>query len=259
MIVELAKKVIPKTWSDEVVALLYLNKRLEDRDEYMSAISGKSGLEIGGPSAIFRTILPVYPHIRSLDGVNFSETTVWEGKIKSGDAYRYYKSERGRQFILEATDLLDIHDESYDFVLSSNSLEHVANPLKALRESHRVLRSSGALVIVLPAKEGTFDHRRPITSFDHLMDDFEKATREDDLTHLDEILLLHDLSLDPGAGSKVDFERRSRRNHGNRTLHHHVFDERLIIKSLEFSGFDVERISKNHSHYFALARKHYTG
>jgi hypothetical protein len=64
-------------------------------------------------------------------------------------------------------------------VLSSHCLEHVANPILALREWLRVMTPDGTLVLVLPHKEGTFDHQRPTTTLGHMIDDYE---REDDMT-----------------------------------------------------------------------------
>jgi hypothetical protein len=42
------------------------------------------------------------------------------------------------------------------------------------------------------------------------MRDLEMQTPEDDFTHLEEILTLHDLALDPPPGNFAAFERRSR-------------------------------------------------
>ena len=42
-----------------------------------AALRGGAGLEIGGPTKLFRRDLPVYKVVAALDGVNFSHTTVW--------------------------------------------------------------------------------------------------------------------------------------------------------------------------------------
>ena len=94
---------------------------------------------------------------------------------------------------MDATDLNKIPDLSYEFILSSNCLEHVANPIKALKEWVRVLKGDSLILLVLPSKEYTFDHNRPITKFKHLIEDYNNDTKESDLTHLDEILKSHDL------------------------------------------------------------------
>src|SRR4029077_14748213 len=64
---------------------------LENRDGFR----GKQGLEIGGPTARFRTsgLFPVYPLAASIDNCNFSSKTVWEGAIKEGKTFFYGSSE----------------------------------------------------------------------------------------------------------------------------------------------------------------------
>ena len=189
----------------------------------------KYGLEVGGPSAVFKAdgLMPVYQSAGRIDGCNFANQTIWEGQIQEGMSYQVGK-EVGYQFIAEASELKMICSAKYDFLLASHCLEHVANPLGALSEWLRVLKDGGILVLLLPDKSATFDHRRPVTAFSHLLQDLNKQTPEDDLTHLDEILALHNLEMDLLAGNKESFEKRSRANLSNRCLHHHVFDMALI-------------------------------
>ncbi len=160
-------------------------RRLASADFYLRHFRGKSGIEIGGPSKIFRTVLPVYTSVAALDGVNFAHQTVWEGSIDESKPYHYYKARAGKQFIRESTHLDGIPSNSYQFLISTNCLEHIANPLKELEEWLRVVEPNGLLLLILPKKESNFDHRRPVTSFEHLLDDYKNQTEEDDLTHLE--------------------------------------------------------------------------
>jgi ubiquinone/menaquinone biosynthesis C-methylase UbiE len=218
-----------------------------------SLLPGKKGIEVGGPSLMFGTNFPIYPLIDSLDGTNFSPDTVWEGSIQAGQRFKYSEGKSGVQFICDGTNLDQIESGTYDFVLSSNCLEHIANPLKALKEWKRVLKASSFILLVLPVKESNFDHKRPVTSFDHLLEDLINQTTEKDLTHLDEILSLHDLRMDPLAGNLEQFKQRSLDNFNNRTLHHHVFDFPLIKQMLEYAGFEVISMASSETDYFALA------
>jgi SAM-dependent methyltransferase len=190
-----------------------------------SSVSRKTGLEIGGPSRDFSKegLIPIYSRVGTLHTCNYLRANIW-----SNEAFDY---------IHEASRLESIADATYDFLLASHILEHVANPVKALKEWHRVLRPGGSLLVLLPNKEHTFDHRRPYTSLDHLIADFEADTREDDLTHLEEILRFHDLEMDPPAGTPEAFRERSLKNFENRALHHHVFDPKTVPDLFSFAGF----------------------
>jgi SAM-dependent methyltransferase len=208
-------------------------------------LSGKSGIEIGGPSQVFspKGIFPVYLIAGSIDNCNFGDTTVWEGSIEEGNSF-IFNSEKpaGRQYIVEATKMASIASESYDFVLSSHALEHTANPILALSEWIRLLKDQGSLVLLLPHKDGTFDHRRPVTTMQHLISDFEAKMAEDDLTHMPEILKLHDLELDPEAGDMASFTARSERNFENRCFHQHVFDTHLAVSLVDYMGLQIRAV-----------------
>lgn len=249
------KEFVPRTPIDLHRMLKFSRWQLPLREKYQPLLDGRYGIEVGGPSAIFKRQLPVYPLVGGLDGVNFGTDTVWEGKLEAGNNYGYYFRKSGRQYISEASDLSEVQTGQYDFLLSSNCLEHCANALKTLTEWRRVIKPGGAFVLVLPKKESNFDHRRAVTTFEHLLDDFAKDVGEDDLTHLDEILEFHDRSMDPASGTLEQFRARSLKNFENRCLHHHVFDAPLMEKMLDHVGFDLVDLTTTVSDFFALATK----
>ncbi len=208
-------------------------------------LRGRNGMEIGGPSRIFtsRGIFPVYPIAGRLDNCNFGGKTVWEGDIEEGQTFRFDRNKpAGRQYVGEATAMECIPSASYDFVLSSHVLEHTANPILALSEWVRLLKDQGTLVLVLPHREGTFDHRRPVTTLQHLIADFNTGMTEDDLTHMPEIMALHDLERDPQAGDPLAFRARSERNFENRCFHHHVFDTQLAVGLVDHMGLQIRAV-----------------
>lgn len=217
-------------------------QRLQYLPQCAPMFDGRIGLEIGGPSAIFgrRGPIPVYPLAARIDNCNFNNSTVWGAGQEAGITFSFDgHREPGRQYIAEATDLCEIGDSEYDFVLSSHCIEHLANPLRGLGEWVRVLRVGGLLVLVVPHKDGTFDHRRPVTTLEHLMQDYRCQTTEADLTHLPEILACHDLGRDQGAGTLEEFRDRSMRNLENRCLHQHVFDTRLVVQVVDHVGLQI--------------------
>ena len=179
------------------VARRVLGRSVKSQKQFRAQVDGKSGLEVGGPSAVFQDdgVLPLYRHLQGLDNCVYSLETIWEGRRTEGPTFSYHPHKRnGFNFVREATDLHGIADYQYDFVLSSHSLEHTANPVKALKEWVRVAKPGGAIIILLPDYRQTFDHRRTPTPIAHMLDDYGLGTDETDTTHLQEIIALHDNS-----------------------------------------------------------------
>lgn len=225
----------------QLLLFLFKSRYRKFLSNYKYAFDNKIGLEIGGPSNFFSSeIFPVYEWAKEVDGCNFSTNTIWEGTINTNQ-YNYFPNKSGVQYIMEGSDLTEIQDEQYDFLLSSHNLEHIANPLKAIKEWMRIIKPGGFILLILPDKRFTFDHKRPDTSFSHILSDFESNIGEDDVTHLSEILELHDLKLDPGAGKDFDvFKKRGERNFEIRGLHHHLFSFDLLEKAL--GHFNVKTV-----------------
>lgn len=236
---------------------IFFPNRVQNYKIYQKALNKKSGVEIGGPSNFFRRnrYLPLYSVISNLDGINYSADTVWTGKIDMSDGYQVDGKRLGNQYFFDAVDIRGISSGTYDFVLSCNNLEHIANPLKAIAEWLRILKSDGYLLIVVPRKESNFDHKRETTSFSHLLDDYKNNINESDLTHLNEILEKHDLQRDPPAGTFEQFKERSLKNFENRCLHHHVFDMNLMEGIYTYFNLEIICTSVINSDYIILGRK----
>jgi len=203
-------------------------------------LAGAVALELGGPSALFgaRGLVPVYPRLAALDTLDFAERTLWSAQQSAASELK-----PRRRLVGEAGELADVAPGSYDALLASHVLEHLANPLGGLRAWSRAVRPGGHLLLVVPHRDGTFDHRRPITPLAHMHEDERSGTAEDDLTHLDEVLQLHDLARDPGAPSRDVFEQRCRENARTRGMHHHVFVTRSVIELCRDAGLTVQLIA----------------
>lgn len=225
----------------------------------ISYVRASHGLEVGGSSKLFKRSgwIPIYNVAEQVDVCNFGEHTHWEGRITNGFNFQPDGKIIGYQYICAGDFLGEVQNESLDFVLSCHNLEHFANPLKAVEEWVRVLRRGGLLLLVLPDPTYTFDHYRPVTSFDHLLEDFAKNIGEDDDTHYNEAMELTDLNLYPksiidAAGS---FEKLCANNFENRCLHHHVFDFPLLEQILNYFKLkEVARV-KAHPHHLVIAAR----
>lgn len=218
----------------------YFPKRIKDVEQFLEPLKERKGLEIGGPSPSLshKGFLPVYDVLSKLDGCNFGNVTVWEGNLTEGENYSW-GSKKGFQFINDGSDLSSITDGTYEVILSCHSIEHFANPIKALKEWSRVLTPQGFMLLVVPHRDGTFDHNRPITMLSHLIQDYEMNVPESDETHFEEVISLHDISLDKGVANKEELITRTMDNIHNRCVHHHVFNTPLVVELADYLKLQI--------------------
>jgi len=193
-------------------------------DILSSLTLNKTGVEIGGPSP---TGVVLYENATTIDNVIFSKNTVWSNHT---DEYNYYYNKKGKVIVNDAVNISLVANESYDFCFSSHSLEHIANPLRAVNEWLRIVKNGGYIVIIVPEKSVCFDHKRNYSNFSTLLSQYEKNVGEDDLSTLAEILTNHDLNMDPPAGNLESFTKRSLDNFNNRCLHHYVYNDELLME-----------------------------
>ena len=72
--------------------------------------------------------------------------------------------------IVALGDDLPFKDNTLDYVLSSHVIEHFFDPVKALREWHRVVKPGGYIFIIAPHKDRTFDKPYAVTPVTELLD-----------------------------------------------------------------------------------------
>jgi ubiquinone/menaquinone biosynthesis C-methylase UbiE len=92
----------------------------------------------------------------------------------------------------DADDLPTVADGSLDFVIANHLLEHVPDPIGALKEWYRILRPGGTLFLALPDKRVTFDKDRPRTPLAHLIADHKDRGAASRLAHYEEYARLVD-------------------------------------------------------------------
>jgi SAM-dependent methyltransferase len=211
--------------------------------------TNKLGVEIGGPSGIATTI---YKNANSMDNVIFSKNTIWSNYT---DEYNYYDNKKGKIIVNDAVNISYVKDETYDFCFSSHSLEHIANPLKAINEWLRIIKKGGYIIIIVPEKSVCFDHKRNYSKFSTLLSQYEKNVGEDDLSTLPEILKNHDLSMDLPAGNFSDFTKRSLDNFNNRCLHHYVYNDELLMEICNFFNCEFIYNETNHLDRWFIMKK----
>lgn len=85
--------------------------------------------------------------------------------------------------IASAEDLSPFDDESLDFIIANHLLEHLEQPIRALKEFQRVLNPGGILYMALPDRRLTFDRRRALTTSEHLIDEHRRGAESNRRAH----------------------------------------------------------------------------
>jgi len=143
----------------EDVDYTYSAADLERRTAMLGRLEGR-GIEIGA----FHSPLPVP------DGVE----VMYVDLLTSEAQRRYFPEVPDDAEIVEpfliapADDLKGIDTAALNFVLSSHLLEHISDPIAAIREWYRVLQPGGLLFVCLPDRRHTFDRTRVRTPLSHL-------------------------------------------------------------------------------------------
>ena len=75
-------------------------------------------------------------------------------------------------FIDDAQTLASVDDTTYDFVIASHVIEHLTDPIGAIKQWCRVLKPGGLIYLVTPDKRKIFDRFRPRTLLSHLVSDY---------------------------------------------------------------------------------------
>lgn len=143
---------------------------------------------------------------------------------------------------LDVDRLATIPDGSQDFVVASHILEHLANPLAMLVDIHRVLRTGGLLVLILPDRHVTFDSERPPTGLAHLVDEYRRDIREVPDDHVVEAIVaqvrFNGDRRDPVvlAGERTPAEIAL---HRRRSIHAHAWDMSEFGEVLAFAAREL--------------------
>jgi SAM-dependent methyltransferase len=120
-----------------------------------------------------------------------------------------------------------VADASVDFVIASHVLEHLADPLGMIDETHRVLRDGGVLLILLPDRRATFDAARPPTSLDHLVAEHAAGVTEVSDEHIIEFVAATEPDRGPLTPGEIDLHRR-------RSIHVHCWAEDEFVSVVSY-------------------------
>ena len=143
--------------------------------------------------------------------------------------------------ITDLESMTGVADDSQDFVIANHVLEHVEDPLRALKSVSRVLRAAGIAYLAVPDKRFTFDMSRRITPLEHVIKDHLDGPDWSLAAHYDEWCRCVDRLSGSSHAQKVALMLEQRSN-----VHFHVWDYPAMLDLFSYAakheefGLDVE-------------------
>jgi hypothetical protein len=113
---------------------------------------------------------------------------------------------------------------SLDFIIANHFFEHCIDPIGTLITMYKKLAKQGVLFFAIPDMRYTFDSKRPLTSYEHLLDEHHDTTKKYLWEHTVEFFTI----AEPYKG---DIEARAREviASGFR-IHYHVWTSKELLE-----------------------------
>jgi predicted SAM-dependent methyltransferase len=133
------------------------------------------GLEIGGLDNPLK--VPAGVRVRYVDFQTSADLRKFNPGAAAGEP----------DIVDDAATLRSVADSSQDFVIACHLIEHMEDPIGAVKNWLRVLKRGGIIFLGLPDKRFTFDAPRPVTPFAHLMEDHRDGGASSRVAHHAEV------------------------------------------------------------------------
>jgi predicted SAM-dependent methyltransferase len=152
--------------------------------------------------------------------------------------------------------LESIKDNFWDFVIANHMIEHCQNPIGTIENFLRVLKPGGLVYMGVPDKRYTFDRDRPLTSLDHLIQDYKEGPEWSKQSHFEEWVRLVEKS--PEENMAVRMQALIDMDY---SIHYHVWTAENFPELLQYAqnnlpfGFEVELFQENFGEVILILRK----
>lgn len=144
-----------------------------------------------------------------------------------------------RRYINDIASILTNEHTKYDLVILNNVVGYSPNPLKLLSYCKNLFNDGGYILVIIPHKNSNLNYRRPVTTLEHLISDFNSDTKEDDITHYEEILNFYDYKLDDRIGDIKELAKCLNNNKDEVKLEYHVFNILTSVELMDYAGYKI--------------------
>lgn len=184
-------------------------------------LDGLKGLEIGGSAH----------NPFGLDSLNVDFTDDMDTVFKNAEEKMC--GEKLKVDIVAEGNSIPVKDESYDFIISSHVIEHIFDPISALKEWYRIIRPGGYIFTIAPITSYVPGEIRPTTTLGELIDRHEGKITENGI-------LKKVISDNGPLGSTIIEGILYDTKHGHWT----VFDTDLFEEICSYLGYSIIEIQE---------------
>lgn len=177
-------------------------------------------------------------NVRGLEIGSGEQTIAPVGCTVLSDAYAEHAGANSLATEFFPAEQIPYPDAHFDFILNEHVLEHLPNPIRALREWRRVLKPGGELFLFLPHPARTFDRNRVITPIEHMVEDFEQDSQSIEDQHWAE---WNEQVIQAGLAPHYEGYSKDESLRGN-LVHRHVFTPESARELLEQEGWLVQQV-----------------
>lgn len=196
--------------------------KIDTLNEYLN--TKNNILEIGGPSL---WLLPFYNKKANFLFFNYMPSLICHTNLSNEylpGTYKYGDA-------VNEQDLKILEDSTFDLILNSHILEHIANPIKALNLWKNFLYKNDVIITIVPDKRYCWDKNRNYTTYEHLLEDYYNNTSENDMTHLEDASCM--------MATRPTYFLDVGKDNDKRIIHHHVYSNEVLQKIHEFVGYET--------------------
>jgi SAM-dependent methyltransferase len=107
------------------------------------------------------------PHDLGLE-LGTGEQTIAPKHTKLTDAYKDHAGAQSLATEFFPAEKIPYEEQTFDFILAEHVLEHLPDPIKAIKEWYRVMNEGGHLFLFMPHPDRTFDRDRARSTLDQI-------------------------------------------------------------------------------------------
>jgi len=127
-----------------------------------------------------------------------------------------------------------LNNNKFDFFIANHVIEHLINPLKFIENMNLIMNPGSFLYLAVPDKEYNFDHKRELTSWEHLYDEYKRNTTKLSKAHLEDFIFNTSNEVLDRPESRAELNQKYSnwyerfkllRLHQKRSIHVHVWNQ----------------------------------